>query len=106
MSTSRQGFCHQPGHMYSAREIARAAGVPAARVRAALSATTEFLCHREAVALGRRLVKEKRAHNDLFAVFEAPATPRPSGLPFALSSTVHAGVVAAVIFIFSFSPAP
>jgi TonB family protein len=92
--------------MYSAREIARAAGVPEGRVRAALGATTEFLNHHEAVALGRRLAADRRRHSELFAVFEASTTQRPTGLPLAVSSTLHAGLVAAIVFIFSFGPAP
>src|SRR5438552_4125199 len=89
--------------MYSTREIARAAGVPEARVRAALGGRTSFLSHAEAVALGRRLVGENRA---LFSIFEGPADHRSAGVPFAVSSTLHAAVIAATIFIFTFGSAP
>ena len=89
--------------MYSPREIARAAGLPEARVRAALGGRKSFLSHAEAAALGRRLVAENRR---LFSIFEAPADQRSAGVPFAVSSTLHAGVVAAAIFIFTFGPAP
>jgi periplasmic protein TonB len=92
--------------MYSPREIARAAGVPEARVRAVLTEGTDFLSHRQAVALGRRLVAEHRAANPgIFKIFDGVSGHR-SGLPFALSSTVHAGLFAAVVFVFTFGPAP
>jgi periplasmic protein TonB len=92
--------------MYSAREIARAAGVSEGRVRAALPAGTDFVAHRDAVALGRRLVSDKSSHaRYIFSVFDGVTSHR-SGLPFALSSTVHAGVVAAIVFVFTFGPSP
>ena len=89
--------------MYSTREVAQAAGVPEARVRAALGGRTSFLSHAEAVALGRRLVAGNR---DLFSMFEAPIAIRSAGVPLAVSSTLHAGLIAATIFIFTFGPAP
>ena len=92
--------------MYSPREIARATGVPEARVRAALPHGTDFLSHRAAVALGRHLVAARGAGNQsIFSIFDGVAAHR-SGLPFALSSTVHAGLVAAMVFVFTFGPAP
>ena len=92
--------------MYSPQEIARATGVPEARVRAALPDGTDFLSHREAVALGRRLVAAHGGGNrGIFSIFEGAAGHR-SGLPFALSSTVHAGLFAAIVFVFAFGPAP
>jgi periplasmic protein TonB len=91
--------------MYSAREIARAAGVPEARVRAVLG-SVNFVPHRDAVALGRRLVTE---HHDstprIFSIFGKVAGHR-SRLPFAVSSTLHAGVFAAAVLVFTFAPSP
>jgi len=75
-------------------------------VRAALPDGTDFLSHREAVALGRRLVAAHGGGNrGIFSIFEGAAGHR-SGLPFALSSTVHAGLFAAIVFVFTFGPAP
>ena len=92
--------------MYSVQEIARAAGVPEGRVRATLAHGTDFLGHREAVALGRRLVAAERPGTDqLFEIF-GKAAPQRSGLPFALSSTMHAGIAAAIVFVFTFGPSP
>ena len=92
--------------MYSPREIARAAGVPEVCVRAALGQGVDFLTHREAVALGRRLIAQQKAENrDIFSIFEGVTGPR-SGLPFAVSSTLHAGVFAAIVFVFTFGPSP
>src|SRR5438477_2702808 len=92
--------------MYSPREIARATGVPEARVRAALPQGISFLSHRAAVALGRRLAANRRSQDrNIFSVFESPTGHR-SGLPFALSSTLHAGLFAAIVFIFTFAPDP
>jgi periplasmic protein TonB len=92
--------------MYSQREIARATGVPEARVRAALPRGVDFLSHRDAVALGRRLVADRPVDSQhIFSIFDGTAGHR-SRLPFALSSTVHAGVFAAIVFVLTFGPAP
>ena len=92
--------------MYSVREIAKAAGVPESRVRAALAGGTDFVGHREAVRLGRQLVAAERSGTDqLFSIFEKASMQR-SGLPFALSSTMHAGIAAAIVFVFTFGPSP
>jgi TonB family protein len=92
--------------MYSPREIARAAGVSESCVRAALGKGIDFVPHRDAVALGRRLVTQKHAENrGLFSIFDQVSGQR-SGLPFALSSTLHAGVFAAVVLVFTFGPSP
>lgn len=91
--------------MYSPREIARAAGVPEARVRAALGDNADFVSHRTAVAIGRRLVAERPGASGIFSIFGA-GTGRRSRLPFAVSSTLHAGVCAALVFVFTFGPEP
>src|SRR5262245_31124133 len=91
--------------MYSAREIARAAGVPEARVRAVLG-RVDFVSHRDAVALGRRLVAEQHESNPgIFSIFDK-VTGQRSRLPFAVSSTLHAGVFAVAVFVFTFGPSP
>jgi TonB family protein len=103
-------FANLHREMYSAREIAKAAGVPEGRVRAALGRQTSFLSHAEAVALGRRLITGDRrsvaADRGLFSIFEGPAEKHSATVPFAVSSTLHAGIVAAAILILTLSPAP
>src|SRR5262245_36461648 len=91
--------------MYSAREIARAAGVPEARVRAALG-HVDFVSHRDAVVIGRRLCAGRR-HDErgIFLIFDKVRGHR-SRLPFAVSSTLHAGVFAAAVFVLTFGPSP
>lgn len=102
--------------VYSAREIARAAGVPEHEVGAALSAAglvDGYAPHVEAVRIGRALAAaagcstRARLHSSLFSIFSAAsATRRPTGLPLAVSSTLHAGFIAAAVFITTFSTAP
>jgi protein TonB len=92
--------------MYSPREIARAAGVPEARVRAVLGQNADFVSHRTAVAIGRRLVAEQRGGTSgIFSMFGG-GTGHRSRLPFAVSSTLHAGICAALVFVFTFGPEP
>ena len=92
--------------MYSPREVARAAGVSEARVRSLLGDGIEFLSHREAVALGRRLLADHQPGNrSIFSTF-GTVTRHRSRLPFAVSSTLHAGVFAAAVFVFTFGPSP
>jgi protein TonB len=92
---------------YSPVEIARAAGVPEADVTAALGRGRELVPHDEAVRLGRMLVYRaggsRESSGSLFSIFSdrAPAR-RATGLPFALSSTVHAGVIAFALFLAAF----
>ena len=72
-------FANLHREMYSAREIAKAAGVPEGRVRAALGAETRFLSHADAVALGRRLSTADRGlapSRGLFSIFQGPAERR------------------------------
>ena len=98
------------GEMYSAREIAAAAGVPMDRVREAMGGR-QYLRHEEAVSVGRLLLAsgrtvEPRAVAPLFATITAPSARRSNGLPLAVSSTLHAGFVAVVVFITTFNLAP
>ena len=93
--------------VYSPVEIARAAGVPEADVKAALGRGRQLVAHDEAVRLGRMLVHRasgwREAPGSLFSIFSERAPARRSaGLPLALSSTVHAGVIAFALFLAAF----
>jgi periplasmic protein TonB len=109
---------------YSTREIAAAAGVSEADVVAALGGMRGFLNHADAVRIGRQLaaaaVRASRAAESnvtsatgskapgpLFALFfETAGTRRSAGVPLALSSTLHAGLVAFAVFLATFNLAP
>jgi len=97
--------------VYSAREIARAAGVSDAQVLAALDPGIEYVCHADAVAIGRALAWGTRTVTmppaALFSLVGGAATSRRStAVPLAVSSTLHAGIVAVVVFITTFNLAP
>ena len=99
--------------LYSPREIAQAAGVPEADVLAALGHARELVPHAEAVRLGRMLVQRaaggprRTAPGSLFSLFSDAAPKRRStGVPLALSSTLHAGLMAVAVFIATFNLAP
>jgi hypothetical protein len=87
--------------LYSPAEIARAAGVAEIDVRAALGGARQLVPHAEAVRIGRRLVQRasggprRAAASLLFGIF-ADATParRSTGVPFVVSTTLHASVLA------------
>lgn len=91
--------------VYSLQEIAFAAGAPEARVRIliegqlALSGTKTcpaFFSHRDAVRIGRAV----RAPAPLFALVSSPtATGQSKGVPLALSSTLHGGILSALVFV-------
>jgi TonB family protein len=102
--------------LYSPREIAIAAGVSEAAVRAALGAAREYVSFEEAVAVGRRLA--------VAAPPEVRSTPRPSestadvsdaefdihipqarGVPLVVSSTLHVALIAVLLFA-TFNLAP
>jgi len=90
--------------VYSPREIARAAGVPVERVLLALGGRDGFLSHDDAVRLGQELIAER--HTTL-GLFRSNASVAPSkGLPLAVSSTLHAGILAGAIFVATFGLAP
>jgi protein TonB len=108
---------------YTPREIAQAVGVSVDQVRAALRGSPHaagFVPHAEAVRLGRALrIREAErvaaltssgvtgAPNALFSIFDArPASRRNTGLPLAVSSTIHAGIVAFLVVITTFGLAP
>jgi protein TonB len=105
-------FHTPPPDVFSGRELAQAAGVPVARVRdlvasgAIRSIDGEFVLQSEALRAGRALM----AGLPLAAAVDAPAGDRPifspphaayraAGLPLAVSSTLHAALIAGVVFI-------
>jgi TonB family protein len=110
--------------VYSLREIARAAGVPLERVVAAVGARGALLGHEEAVRLGRTLASEARAgsvgsHDNLplaqpaaagaplfVTMLERAAPNKTKTVSLAVSSTVHAGFIAGVVFMTTLSLAP
>ena len=70
--------------------------------------------HAEAVDIGRMLVRggatvaaRPAARASLFTLFSSgPAARRASGLPLALSSTLHAGLIAFAVFLTTFNLSP
>jgi TonB family protein len=112
--------------VYSPREVAKAAGVPEARVVAALGSSDVFVSHGDAVRLGRELrarvnipvgsgfppspagpSRELRRDKHLFSIFESPTgAPRSKGLPLAVSSTVHGGLLAAIVLVTTLGVTP
>ena len=102
-----------PAHaFYSPLEIARAAGVSEADVTAVLGRSRELVPHDEAVRVGRILVRRAgaagpRSPRPLFAIVsERTAVRRSAGLPFVLSSTAHASVIAIALFLAAFNLTP
>jgi periplasmic protein TonB len=100
--------------VYSAREIALAAGVSEAQVVALLGAGSGYVGHDEAVRIGRVALLQARQSSSehpesragLFAIFsEAPPTIGSKRV-FALSSTVHATVLACCMFMAALDLAP
>lgn len=113
--------------VYSPREIALAAGVSEAEVCAALSgpgapvAVDGFVHHGDAVRLGRTLRSRRTASADpvaarealplalrtsapLFSMFlDRSPDQRSATLPLAVSSTLHFGLMAVVVFITTFN---
>jgi protein TonB len=87
--------------VYSPDEIARAAGVPLDRVVTALGRRDVFVRHDDAVRLGRALAKRGRAP---FSNRSIEKGVRP--FFFAVSTTAHAGAVAAAIFVTSLGLTP
>jgi periplasmic protein TonB len=99
--------------VYSAREIALAAGVSEAQVAALMGAGSGYVGRDEAVRIGRVALLQVRRSSErpvsragLFAIFsEAPPTIGSKRV-FALSSTVHATVLASCLFMAAFNLAP
>src|SRR6266550_555768 len=107
--------------LYSPREIALAAGVPEADVIDAVGGDArQLVAHTDAVRLGRALVARASAAASadpdadtarpaatLFSLFSGAApSRRPAGVPLAVSSTLHVGLIAAAIFIATFNLSP
>jgi TonB family protein len=105
--------------VYSARELALAAGVPIERVVAALGGADSLVGHNEAVRVGRTLLgtrkpaaaesrrPELRETNPIFsAITNHTASQSSKSVSFALSSTVHAGLVAGAVLLTTMSLAP
>ncbi len=93
--------------LYSAREIALAAGVPEDQV----VLPSAYVPHAEAVRIGATLVMARRGAGSaspepLFTVFSHGATGLRSPRVFALSSTLHATILAVAVFIATFNLAP
>jgi TonB family protein len=101
---------NQSIEVYSPREIAQAAGVSEERVLAALGGVDRPVPHADAVRIGRALAVDTNDPKDmntvaaapapaLFSVFSSSSRRTPSkGVPLVLSSTLHAGIVAAAVF--------
>ena len=98
---------------YSSREIAQAAGVSEQQVLAALGVPAgvrrggarHYVTHGDAVRIGRALSQSQKsptapaAAAGPFSIFTSGRSPRPTGLPLALSSTMHAGLFVAAVFL-------
>jgi len=109
---------------FTPREIALAAGVPEADVLAALGLprgrrSNLQVSHAEAVRLGRMLAPRaanlsgpRRAEQQglpkpLFSLFSDGArSRRQAGVPLAVSSTLHAGLIAVAVFVATFNLSP
>lgn len=108
------------GELYSTREVALAAGVPEAQViaylyggRAPLNPRTRprYLSHVDAVRVGAALVLRQgtglaRPASPLFSIFNVATHDLGSRRVFALSSTVHATLLAVVVFLATFDLVP
>jgi TonB family protein len=90
--------------LYSAREIARAAGVAEERVIEALGKADVLVPHAEAVRIGRSLIASApRLHfsdpDSLFDIFSKAPTANRKGMPLALSGTVHGLAIVVVVLV-------
>lgn len=101
---------HPAGELYSTREVARAAGVSEAQLLAYLDTRPRYLAHADAVRVGAALVLRRRAEAaapaSLFAIFGGTAHDLRSPRVFALSSTVHATLLAVAVFVATFNLVP
>jgi periplasmic protein TonB len=101
-----------PGDVYSAEEIARAAGVPAGPVVAALGGGSGLVSFADAVRVGRALAHGRRpprttAPRQLFSSLTPDDRPsRSKGVPLVVSSTLHVTVLAVAVFIATLGLAP
>jgi len=102
---------HPKADLYSANDIARAAGVAEERVLQALGHGERLVSHQEAVRIGRLLrATVPTVPYDANAIFTIFSSPRPStsrnGLPLALSGSAHALVFAVGMLIATFGLRP
>jgi TonB family protein len=91
--------------VYSAHEIAQAAGVSEEQVLAVLGGVDRPVPHEDAVRIGRAVALHMHPGGvvvptpALFSIFSPNSrTAQSKGVPLALSSTLHAGIVAAAVF--------
>ena len=108
---------------YSPGEIAAAAGVSEAAVLAALGGARRFVAHGDAVRIGRHLaaaarraarpaestaaVVARKSDTPLFSLFSGTTRSRRSaGVPLALSSTLHLGVIAFAVVVATLNLSP
>jgi hypothetical protein len=99
--------------LYSPLEIAKAAGVPEAEVLVVLGHARGLVPHAEALRIGRMLSPHAGvgprwpAARPMFEMFSGAAfARRPAGVPLALSSTLHASLVALAVFLAAFNLSP
>ena len=102
----RSTFAHD---WFSPAEIAQAAGVAEGEVTTLAGYGRDRIPHAEAVRIGRMLVQRSRGvawpspPRPLFGLFSGSSTGgRNTGVRLALSSTVHAGLIALAIFLATF----
>ena len=106
---------NQSIEVYSPREIAQAAGVSEEQVLAVLGGVDRPVPHADAVRIGALAVHMNDPKDTnivaaapapaLFSVFSSRSRRTPSkGVPLAVSSTLHAGMVAAAVFFALVSP--
>ena len=78
--------------------------MPESQVLAALGGVGGYVSHEDAVRIGRTLSgssdRAAAAHAAIFSIFSSGHHPiRTAGVPLALSSTLHAGIFVAAVFI-------
>jgi periplasmic protein TonB len=103
-----------PVDVYSPREIAQAAGVSEAAVRAALGAPPPggYVDRAEAIRIGRLLVEQAReaatgrAKAPLFSAWGARGSNRQPLAAIAVSGTLHAGLAAIFVVLAGLNLAP
>src|SRR5262245_25202548 len=97
--------------LYTAQEIARAAGVADERVIEALGTADALVPHAEAVRIGRSLVAGAPRvlsgdPDSLFDIFLKAPTSNRKGLPLALSGTLHGLALVLVVLVTTFGLEP
>jgi protein TonB len=102
---------HSRAELYSANDIARAAGVAEERVQQVLGPAGRLVSHEDAVRIGRSLIATAPSVSyDSSAIFTIFSSARPStsrrGLPLALSGSAHALVFVVGMLIATFGLRP